>query len=234
MQGQYVLITGGTGGLGSAVTRLVLEAGAAGVTLPYRSQKSLDELQTLLPPADFARLQPVTADLNDEAQVEAMVNGMPRTDALIHLVGGFQMGRTDVFSFTDWQKQLDQNLNNTFLLCKHCLRRMRGQGYGRIVNVGSRGAVQPGANLAAYSASKAGVVALTQAIGQETRDQDSDITANVVLPSVIDTPKNRQDMGEANAWQWVAPDSLAGVIVFLASPGAKDIRGAAIPVYGKA
>ncbi|APB32813.1 3-ketoacyl-(acyl-carrier-protein) reductase [Gloeomargarita lithophora Alchichica-D10] len=234
MQDKYVLITGGTGGLGGTVTCMVLEAGAAGVTLPYRSQKSVDELKIELTPEAFRRLQLVTADLNDENQVETMVNAMPRTDALIHLVGGFQMGATDEFSFSDWQKQLDQNLNNTFLLCKHCLRRMRGQGYGRIVTVGSRGAVQPGANLAAYSASKAGVVALTQAIAQETRDRDSDITANVVLPSVIDTPKNRQDMGSENAWQWVAPESLAGVIVFLASPAAKDIRGAAIPVYGKA
>ncbi len=234
MQDKYVLITGGTGGLGKAVTRLVLDAGAAGVTLPYRSQASVDELKAELAPEAFRRLQLVPADVNDEQQVTAMVDAMPRTDALIHLVGGFQMGATHEFSFSDWQQQMDQNLNNTFLLCKHCLRRMRAQGYGRIVTVGSRGAVQPGANLAAYSASKAGVVALTQAIAQETRDRDSDITANVVLPSVIDTPKNRQDMGEENAWQWVAPESLAGVIVFLASPAAKDIRGAAIPVYGKA
>jgi NAD(P)-dependent dehydrogenase (short-subunit alcohol dehydrogenase family) len=234
MQDKYVLLTGGTGGLGKAVTRMVLEAGAAGVTLPYRSQTSLDELKAALTPEAFRRLQLVTADLNDEKQVATMVDAMPRTDVLIHLVGGFQMGATDAFSFSDWQKQMDQNLNSTFLLCKHCLRRMRSQGYGRIVTVGSRGAVQPGANLAAYSASKAGVVALTQAIAQETRDPDSDITANVVLPSVIDTPQNRRDMGEANAWQWVAPESLAGVIVFLASPAAKDIRGAAIPVYGKA
>jgi NAD(P)-dependent dehydrogenase (short-subunit alcohol dehydrogenase family) len=234
MQDKYVLITGGTGGLGKAVTRLVLEAGAAGVTLPYRSQASVDELKTELTPEAFRRLQLVCVDVNDEQQVTAMVDAMPRTDALIHLVGGFQMGATHEFSFSDWQQQMDQNLNNTFLLCKHCLRRMRAQGYGRIVTVGSRGAVQPGANLAAYSASKAGVVALTQAIAQETRDRDSDITANVVLPSVIDTPKNRQDMGHENAWQWVTPESLAGVIVFLASPAAKDIRGAAIPVYGKA
>ncbi|MEN9214580.1 MAG: 3-oxoacyl-ACP reductase FabG [Gloeomargarita sp. DG02_4_bins_56] len=234
MQGQYVLITGGTGGLGRTVTQMVLAAGVAGVTLPYRSRKSIDELQAGLTPESLGRLQLVAADLYDESQVAAMVDGMPRTDVLIHLVGGFQMGATETFPFSDWQAQLDQNLNSTFLLCKHCLRRMRVQGYGRIVTVGSRGAVQPGAHLAAYSAAKAGVVALTQAIAQETRDRDSDITANVVLPSVIDTPKNRRDMGEANAWQWVSPASLGALILFLASPAAKDIRGAAIPVYGKA
>lgn len=234
MQEQYVLITGGTGGLGRTVTRMVLEAGVAGVTLPYRSRKCVDELQAVLPSELLGRVQWVAADLHDERQVEAMVDAMPRTDVLLHLVGGFQMGATDSFSFSAWQQQLDQNLNSTFLVCKHCLRRMRAQKYGRIVTVGSRGAVQPGANLAAYSASKAGVVALTQAIAQETRERDLDITANVVLPSVIDTPKNRRDMGEENVWQWVTPESLGAVILFLASPAARDVRGAAIPVYGKA
>ncbi|MBD0336865.1 MAG: SDR family oxidoreductase, partial [Cyanobacteria bacterium Co-bin13] len=91
-------------------------------------------------------------------------------------------------------------------------------------------AVEPVGQLAAYCASKAGVVALTKAIADEMKG--TDITANIVLPSVIDTPTNRQAMGEANASQWVSPASLAGVICFLASAAAKDIRGAAIPVYG--
>ncbi len=115
-------------------------------------------------------------------------------------------------------------------LCKHCLRSMKLPNYGRIVTIGSRGAVQPGANLAAYCASKAAVVALTQAIAEETKQ--TNITANVVLPSIIDTPGNREAMGEANAKDWVSPQSLAEVICFLAGEGAKDLRGAAIPVYG--
>jgi NAD(P)-dependent dehydrogenase (short-subunit alcohol dehydrogenase family) len=107
---------------------------------------------------------------------------------------------------------------------------MKLHNYGRIVTIGSRGAVQPGANLAAYCASKAAVVALTQAIAEETKQ--TNITANVVLPSVIDTPSNREAMGEAKAKDWVSPQSLAEVICFLAGEGAKDLRGAAIPVYG--
>jgi NAD(P)-dependent dehydrogenase (short-subunit alcohol dehydrogenase family) len=122
------------------------------------------------------------------------------------------------------------NLNTTFLVCKHSLRKMQSQNYGRIVTVGSRGAVEPGAQLAAYCASKAGVVALTQAIAAETKG--TDITANTVLPSTIDTPTNRAAMGADNAAQWVSPESLAGVICFLASEAAGDLRGAAIPVYG--
>jgi NAD(P)-dependent dehydrogenase (short-subunit alcohol dehydrogenase family) len=98
------------------------------------------------------------------------------------------------------------------------------------VTVGSRGAVEPGGQLAAYCASKAGVVALTKAIADETKG--TNITANVVLPSVIDTPANRAAMGAENAVQWVKAESLAGVICFLASEAAQDIRGAAVPVYG--
>jgi NAD(P)-dependent dehydrogenase (short-subunit alcohol dehydrogenase family) len=140
------------------------------------------------------------------------------------------MGRTDEFSFQNWQDSFALNLDTTFLVCKHCLRVMRRHGYGRIVTVGSRGALQPGAQLAAYCASKAGVVALTQAIAQETKDLD--ITANVVLPSVIDTPSNREAMGEEQASQWVKAESLAEVICFLVSEAARDVRGAVVPVYG--
>jgi NAD(P)-dependent dehydrogenase (short-subunit alcohol dehydrogenase family) len=90
--------------------------------------------------------------------------------------------------------------------------------------------VSPTGQLAAYCAAKAGVVALTKAIADETKG--TNITANTVLPSIIDTPTNRQAMGNEQAEQWVKPESLAEVICFLASEVAKDIRGAAIPVYG--
>ena len=108
---------------------------------------------------------------------------------------------------------------------------MLQHGYGRIVTVGSRGAVEPAAQLASYCASKAAVVALTKSIAEETKQ--TNITANSVLPSVIDTPSNRDAMGAENAEQWVKPESLGEVICFLASEAAQDIRGAAIPVYGK-
>jgi NAD(P)-dependent dehydrogenase (short-subunit alcohol dehydrogenase family) len=109
---------------------------------------------------------------------------------------------------------------------------MLQQDYGRIVTVGSRGAVQPAGQLAVYCAAKAGVVALTKAIADETKG--TGVTANVVLPSVIDTPGNREAMGTDQADQWVTPESLGQVIAFLASDAAKDMRGAAVPVYGQA
>jgi NAD(P)-dependent dehydrogenase (short-subunit alcohol dehydrogenase family) len=172
----------------------------------------------------------VSADLTNEQDVQQLVEQMGRVDVLIHLVGGFSMGPTDEYPLEQWQRDFDLNLTTTFLVCKHSLRKMRETNYGRIVTIGSRGAVTPSGKLAAYCASKAGVVALTQAIADETKG--TNITANTVLPSVIDTPGNRAAMGAGQAGQWVTAASLAKVICFLASEAAQDIRGAAVPVYG--
>ncbi len=229
MKGKKVLLTGGTGGLGLGVTPAVLARGGD-VTIPYINLRDVERLKGILPPADIARIRFVSADLADENSVEKLVSEMERVDVLIHLVGGFSLGKTHEYSYETWKKDFDLNLNTTFLACKHSLGKMLQHGYGRIVTVSSRSAVQPAAQLAAYCASKAGVVALTQAIAEETKG--THITANVVLPSVIDTPSNRAAMGAENASQWVKPESLAEVICFLASEAAKDVRGAIVPVYG--
>jgi NAD(P)-dependent dehydrogenase (short-subunit alcohol dehydrogenase family) len=200
------------------------------VTIPYHNALEVERLKGFLSPASLSRLQLTPVDLLNEAAVQELVDGMGRVDVLIHLVGGFSMGSTHTYCLEQWKQDVDLNLTTTFLVCKHSLRKMREFGYGRIVTVGSRGAEQPGGQLAAYCASKAGVVALTKAIADETRG--SNITANVVLPSIIDTPANRAAMGAENAAQWVKPESLAQVICFLASEAAQDIRGASVPVYG--
>lgn len=229
MKGKQVLLTGGTGGLGLGVTPTVLAQGPD-LTIPYTSLQNVERLKQILPPADFSRIRFVPANLSDEASVKQLIDGMGKVDVLIHLVGGFSMGKTHEYSFDDWKKDFDLNLNTAFLVCKHSLAKMLENGYGRIVTVGSRGAEQPAGQLAAYCAAKAGVVALTKAIADETKG--TNITANCVLPSVIDTPTNRSAMGAENADRWVKAESLAEVICFLASDAAKDIRGAAIPVYG--
>lgn len=229
MQGKQVLLTGGTGGLGMGVTSAVLAQGA-NVTIPYVAEREVERLKGILPSEEFAKIRFVSVDLSNEQAVEKLVNDMGRVDVLIHLVGGFSMGKTHEYSFEQWKQDFDLNLNTTFLVCKHSLRKMLEHGYGRIVTVGSRGAVQPAGQLAAYGASKAGVVALTQAIADETKG--TNITANSILPSIIDTPANREAMGSEQADKWVKPESLAQVICFLASEAAKDMRGAAVPVYG--
>ena len=108
---------------------------------------------------------------------------------------------------------------------------MKEGGYGRIVTVGSRAAVEPASGLAAYGAAKAAVIALTRSVAEETRELD--ITANSVLPSVIDTPANRAAMGDAEASKWVTPERLAEAIAYLGSEAAGDLRGTTLPVYGR-
>ncbi|MGK7935346.1 MAG: 3-oxoacyl-ACP reductase FabG [Xenococcaceae cyanobacterium] len=231
MSNKYILLTGGTGGLGLGVTPAIL-AYSAKVTIPYRQENEIKSLQNKLSATDFEKINFVRADLTQENAVERLVNDLGRVDILIHLVGGFSMGATHEFSYDDWQHIFNLNLNTTFLVCKYCLRKMREQQYGRIVTVGSRGALEPAASLAAYSAAKAGVVALTKSIAQETKDLN--ITANTILPSVIDTPANREAMGQENADKWVKPELIGELIGFLISEAARDISGAAIPIYGQA
>lgn len=229
MHERHVLLTGGTGGLGSGVTPVFLDQGVT-LTLPYMKEEAVESLRRSLTPAELARINFVKTDLTNESSIEALMNGMPHIDALVHLVGGFSMGPTHQYSLEQWQQDFNLNLTTTFLVCKHGLRRMLERNYGRIVTVGSGAAVSPKGQLAAYSASKAGVIALTQAIAAETKG--TNITANTVLPSVIDTPFNQSVMGSENKDQWVTPQSLAQILCFLASDKAADIRGAAIPVYG--
>ncbi|MBC6424636.1 MAG: 3-oxoacyl-ACP reductase FabG [Hormoscilla sp. SP5CHS1] len=229
MKDKQVLIPGGTGGLGLGVVPLALARGAQ-ITIPYRTQKHVDRLKSILPAAEFAKIRFVEIDLTQEPAVEQLVNDMGRVDVLLHLVGGFSMGKTHEYSYQHWKQDFDLNLHSTFLTCKHSLRKMLAHGYGRIVTIGSRGAVQPAGQMASYGASKAAVIALTQAIADETKG--TNITANVVLPSIFDTPSNREAMGAENAANWVKPESLAQVICFLASEAAADVRGALIPVYG--
>ncbi|WP_337884663.1 3-oxoacyl-ACP reductase FabG [Fischerella thermalis] len=230
MQDNHVLLTGGTGGLGLGVTPTVLAQKPALVTIPYTNAGNVERLKSILSVTDLDSIRFITGNLTDESAVENLVNEMERVDVLIHLVGGFSIGKTHEYPYEKWKADLELNLDLAFLVLKHSLRRMLEHGYGRIVTVGSRGAVQPGGQLAAYCAAKAGLVALTQAIADETKG--TNITANIVLPSVIDTPGNRVAMNTENVAQWVKPDSLAQVICFLASEAALDMRGAVVPVYG--
>ncbi|MFS8910557.1 3-oxoacyl-ACP reductase FabG [Synechococcus sp. H60.3] len=228
-QGKQILVTGGTGGLGLGVTPVLLDTGAE-LILTYRQEEELAVLRQRLPANSLGQVRCVQVDLLNEAAVAQLIDDLPRVDGLVHLVGGFAMGPTHEYSLENWRRDFDLNLTTTFLACKHSLRKMWQQGYGRIVTVASRGAVEPGSQLAAYCASKAGVVALTRTIAAETKG--TDITANAVLPSIIDTPANRATMGSEQAELWVKPESIGQVIAFLVSEAARDLRGAAIPVYG--
>lgn len=229
MKGKYILITGGTGDLGRSVTARIARTGAD-IYLPYRKEGDLKRLRAEMGEDLFDHVAAVKADLLSEEVVANLVQTMPAVHILIHLMGGFAMADTADTTRSGWQAQIDLNLTSAFLLIKHCLGPMQKQKFGRIVTIGSRAAVDAPGGMAAYVASKAGLVALTRSVSSEFRGQN--ITANVLLPSVIDTEANRSSMGGKNADHWVKTESLADVIAFLISKAADDIRGAVIPVYG--
>jgi NAD(P)-dependent dehydrogenase (short-subunit alcohol dehydrogenase family) len=230
MRDRHVLCTGGTGALGSKVTTALVRRGAR-VTVPAWSTEEAERLVSEL--GSFsAQVLFVKADLRDEDQVAKLVDGMPRIDALVHLVGGFMMGPTHTTTLEEFREQFELNVTISFLTIKHALRRMREADYGRIVTVASRAALEPSGATPIYSAAKAAVLGLTRAVADETKG--TGITANCVLPSIIDTPANRRAMGDADAAKWVKPERLAQTIAFLASDEAGDLRGSDVRVYGSA
>jgi len=230
MRDQHVLCTGGAGGLGNKVTIALVRRGAR-VTVPVVHRREADSLVAELG-ALSTHVLLVECDLLDDAAVGAMVTGMPRLDALVHLVGGFAMGPTIDVSLEQYHAQIDLNLTTTFIAVRHALRRMQTGGYGRIVTVSPRAALEPTGGVAVYAAAKAAVLAFTRAVADEARG--TNVTANCVLPSIIDTPANREAMGTADVAKWVKPERLAETIAFLASEEAGDLRGSAITVYGSA
>ena len=154
-------------------------------------------------------------------------------DALVHLVGGFS-GGTPVAETSDatWDQMMNINLRVAFLTLRSVLKPMIAARRGRIVAVGSRAALEASPNITAYAVSKAGLVALVKNVAAETKDLG--ITANVVLPSTIDTPVNRAAMPKADFSHWVRPESIAKLLVWLASEESGDVSGAVIPIYGRA
>lgn len=226
---RVALISGASGGLGTAVTTAFLEAGArvAGVS----------RIGPGLPPGAESRFLSLRADLamagQAERAVDAVLDRFQRLDLVIHLVGGFE-GPTPVAetSLETWQRMLDMNLTSAFHLARAAVPRMLRAGRGRFLAIGSRTALEPAPGLSAYGVSKAGLVMLVRTLALELRG--SGVTANVVLPSIIDTPANRAAMPGADPSRWVPPASIAALLLWLASDAGGDVNGAAIPIYGRA
>lgn len=229
-----VLITGATGAVGRVISRRVAESGAS-LALTGRNQESLEELAGKLDlPADRTLL--FEANLASADDVQKLVDGVNArwrgVDILLNIAGGWSGGvRLADMSEKDWDAALDMNLRSAFLINRAVLPYMAGQGWGRIVNFASKAAETPGPKQAAYNVSKAGVIALTASIAAEYRR--SGIAANVILPSIIDTPNNRKQMPDADFSRWVKPEELASLILFLCSEAGSSINGARIPVYGR-
>jgi NAD(P)-dependent dehydrogenase (short-subunit alcohol dehydrogenase family) len=218
-----VLITGANGGLGTAVSKAFQESGAnvIGVARSWPEPVSFVALSIDL----------TTAEGCDSMVEQALAHGP--IEALVHILGGFGGGQP-VAETSDktWDGMMNLNLRAAFCGMRAVLKPMTAAKYGRIVAVGSRAAVEPMPNFAAYSVSKAALVALVKNVAAENKDLG--ITANVVLPSTIDTPLNRQAMPKSDFSRWVKPESIAKTLVWLASETAGDTSGAVIPIYGRA
>ncbi|RMI24938.1 MAG: SDR family NAD(P)-dependent oxidoreductase, partial [Calditrichaeota bacterium] len=227
-----VLITGGTGGLGKAVTEAFLNAGAKAIVTYTRPEAFADLQARLNHPTN---LEGVQANLTEEASVRQVFHHIqqkyPRLDVLAHLVGGFWMGGDISQTPLDrWQQMMQINLTTTFLCVREALGLMKAQGGGRIFTIAARAAVELPAGLGAYAVSKAAVIALTEMLANEGRPYN--VAANVILPSIIDTEANRRSMPDADTAQWVTPEAIADVLVAL-STGAAGVSGTAIKMYGK-
>jgi NAD(P)-dependent dehydrogenase (short-subunit alcohol dehydrogenase family) len=223
--GRVILLTGATGGLGSVVADAFLSAGATIVAVARSFETTKDKPEYIELATDLTTSEGV------RKAVAAALEPTGRIDALVHSVGGFAGGAP--VQETDeaiWNEMLSVNLLTTFLVTRGVLSPMIDAGYGRIVAIGSRIAVEPTKGLAAYGASKAGLNALLQTIALEVKDKG--ITANVVMPSTIDTPGNRAAMPDADFAKWVSPESIAQQILWLCSDEAAATNGALIPIYG--
>jgi NAD(P)-dependent dehydrogenase (short-subunit alcohol dehydrogenase family) len=220
-EGRNVVITGGAGALGSAVVQAFVDAGA------------VCHLPVLEPIAAASGGNPRRTggiNLTDERAVEAFYGSLPPLAASIHLAGGFQAKPIAETSKADLTGQLELNLITAFLCCREAVKALRKSGGGRIVNVAARVVELPRSGMAAYSASKAGVAALTRALAEEVRNEG--ILVNAILPSIIDTPANRAAMPNAPTERWPKPEELARAILWLASPENRLTSGALVPVYG--
>lgn len=226
MKGRVVLVTGASGGLGSVVTQAFLDVGATAIGTSRKIQQS-----------DFAspNFTAIPGEISTQAAAKAIVDTIitrfGRLDVLAHTVGGFAGGET-VANTDDgtFERMFDLNVNSFFHISRASIPSLRSSGTGRIVAIGSRAAVEPGAGVGAYGASKAAMVSLVRTVAAENRD--AGVTANVILPGTMDTPANRIAMPGTDFSKWVQPSNVASLAVWLASDAARDVNGAAIPVYG--
>lgn len=234
-QNRVVLITGASGGLGGQVVRAFLQHGARIVAVGSPRSRPEDLQQQLGVKSD--RLEWELADVTKEESVQGLVSRViaktDRIDVLLQLAGGYAGGEHVAHTtLASWNRMIDLNLKSAFLCCRAVLPQMLTQNYGRIVCISSRGAVEVSAGAAAYAVSKAAVLTLVQTIAEESKG--TGITANAVVPGMIDTPANRHAMPDADFSKWVKPESIAELLLYLTSEQAGAVTGAAVPIYGTA
>ena len=231
---RVVIVAGGTGGLGRAVSLAFLEAGER-VIVTHRKNEELAALEKTAG-TSTARLEGHETDVTREADVRALVDSIVerhgRLDVLVNAVGGYGGGGK---SWEEDPALLDRmlalNLRSGYVLTRAVVPVMIARGRGAIVNVAAKAALDHPAGIASYSASKAAAVAMIDSLAADLKG--TGVRANSILPSIIDTPANRKAMPRADFSKWPKPEEIARVVLFLCSEDARLISGAAIPVYGE-
>jgi NAD(P)-dependent dehydrogenase (short-subunit alcohol dehydrogenase family) len=232
---KVALIAGGTGALGREIALSFLRAGAR-VAVTYRQREEFDALLAAAAPADAARMEGVATDVTDSkaasSVVEELIAEHSRLDIVVNTVGGYAGGKK-VWEEerATYERMLALNLQSGFTLAHAALPVMIRQNRGWIVNIASRAGYGHSPGAALYSASKAAALALFESLADEVKPYA--INVNSVVPSIFDTPANRKAMPSADPSQWPKPEEIAEVVLFLCSPQARVIHGAAIPVYGR-
>ena len=230
-----VLITGGTGFLGSAVTKAFMSLGDT-VAVTYLFDDEVNRFKQHNPDLtdDVTFLfTNVTEEVAVQKTIDSCIDKFGHLDILVNIVGGFVGGIDTVELEEDkWDFMMNLNLKSVFLCCRAVIPHMTEQGFGKIVNVSARAGLKGEAGLSAYCVSKGGVRTLTESLAAEV--MDSGINVNCIMPSIMDTPMNRDAMPDEDHTRWVKTDDVAKVICFLTSDDATIINGAAIPVYGRA
>src|ERR1700754_4865661 len=225
MDGKVVVVTGAMGALGKVVAEVALARGARVAGIDHASSQIA---------AAPNRIEVGGVDLSDAAQtrkaIEAVVAQFGRLDALINIAGGFAFEAVAEGDPKTWQRMYALNVLTALNASRAAIPHLATSGAGRIVNIGAMGALQAGAGMGPYAASKAGVHRLTEALAAEWKGK---VTVNAVLPSTIDTPANRASMPKADFKKWVTAEELSNVILFLASDEASAITGALLPVGGR-
>ena len=225
MNGKVVVITGASGALGKVVAEQALARGAR--------VAGIDHVPAQVP-ATPIRLELGSVDLTDAAAAKTAIDAVAahfgKIDALINIAGGFAYETVADGDPKTWARMYAINVTTALNASRAAIAHLTASSAGRIINVGAMGALQAGAGMGAYAASKAGVHRLTEALAAEHKGR---ITVNAVLPSIIDTAANRASMPTADFGKWVAPKELADVILFLASDAASAVTGALLPVSGR-
>jgi NAD(P)-dependent dehydrogenase (short-subunit alcohol dehydrogenase family) len=227
LSGKVLAVTGSDGALGQAVAATLAGYGAKLALLTHAREI------TGVQPAGAVHYGGIDLTLEAAARsaMERVVKDAGRLDGLINVAGGFRFEKMSGGTLDSWDAMYKINLRTAVIACQAALPHLLQSGGGRIVNVGAMGAVKASAGMGAYAASKAGVAQLTEALADELKD--ARITVNAVLPSTLDTPKNRLDMPQADFTRWVTPAQAAEVIAFLVSDNASAVTGALIPLAGR-